>query len=92
MGKTMGMPRLVAVRIGQSNRGWRRCALTADPDDPADIARAIGSLLCDPDARAKAVDRGLLQASRFNWRAAAVVLVAAYRDHFSGLGGVSHQG
>jgi glycosyltransferase involved in cell wall biosynthesis len=64
-------------------------ALTADPDDPADIARAIGSLLCDPDARMKAVDRGLLRASRFNWRAAAEVLVAAYRDHFSGLRGVS---
>lgn len=56
-------------------------SLTADPHDPAAIARAITRFLSDPAARRTAAERGLLQAARFNWRAAAEVLVAGYRRY-----------
>lgn len=57
-------------------------ALTADPQEPAQIASAIAWLLADPALRAAAIERGLQQAARFSWRASAEVLVAAYRRHF----------
>lgn len=57
-------------------------ALTADPNNPQEIARAIGHLLADPAARAQAVERGLRQVRRFDWLRAAEVLVDAYRTHF----------
>lgn len=57
-------------------------ALTADPDNPEQIAAAIRALLDAGPARNHAIERGLLQAARFNWEQAAHVLVAAFRTHF----------
>lgn len=57
-------------------------ALTADPDNPEQIAAAIQTTLDAGAARAQAIERGLLQAARFNWEQAAQVLVAAFRNHF----------
>ncbi len=61
-------------------------SLTADPHDPADIARAITALLSDAALHRKTIADGLVQAARFNWHDAAQVLVARYRTHFSAQG------
>lgn len=57
-------------------------ALTADPHDPAAIAAALHSLVTQPRLRQQLAAAGVVQASRFNWRASAEALVAAYRRHF----------
>lgn len=58
-------------------------ALTADPQDAQDLARAMQMLLADPAVRARARQRGLAQAAQFNWPDAARVLVHAYRRYFA---------
>ncbi|WP_213954181.1 glycosyltransferase family 1 protein [Variovorax sp. dw_954] len=58
-------------------------ALTADPNFPTAIAAAVSTLLSNPIARSRAIERGIAQAARFNWRASAQVMVAAYRQHFA---------
>ncbi|MDP9912345.1 glycosyltransferase involved in cell wall biosynthesis [Variovorax boronicumulans] len=57
-------------------------ALVADPQSPANIARAIHLLITREDERSRVIQRGLLQAARFNWRSAAEVLVQTYRTRF----------
>ena len=58
-------------------------ALTADPDRPEDIARAIQSLLDDSAACAGLRTLGVAQAAKFNWKIAASTLVDSYRRYFS---------
>jgi len=60
-------------------------ALTADPHDPCDLARALRRLLADPAARAEARQRGLAQAAQFTWQASAQTLVQALRRYFGRL-------
>jgi glycosyltransferase involved in cell wall biosynthesis len=58
-------------------------ALTADPHDPADIARALQRLVSEPALRQQLATAGIQQAARFNWRASAEALVASYRAYFT---------
>lgn len=58
-------------------------AITADPESPEDIARAMAALVFDEAACAEAAAAGLRQASRFSWKASAEVLVQSFRRHFS---------
>lgn len=53
-------------------------ALTVDPHDTAALAEAMSAALTDPALRAQMVERGLAQAAKFTWRAAAEKLVEAY--------------
>ena len=64
-------------------------ALVADPLRPEAIAEAMQALLQDPARRAQAVQRGLLQAARFNWHDAAVVLVGQFCGYFGLAAGAS---
>lgn len=57
-------------------------AITADPESPEDIARAMALLVFDEAACADAVIAGLAQSARFSWKASAEVLVESFRNHF----------
>ncbi|MEO8298134.1 MAG: glycosyltransferase family 1 protein [Burkholderiales bacterium] len=58
-------------------------ALTVNPHDATELAAAMLCLLADPQRRQALVRRGLMQAQRYSWRAAAQALVQAYRQHFA---------
>ena len=49
-----------------------------DPEDPADIAAALRSLIADEALRADLRERGLRRASQAGWRACAELTAAAY--------------
>ncbi|MBA2603491.1 MAG: glycosyltransferase family 1 protein, partial [Acidobacteria bacterium] len=51
-----------------------------DPEDTADLARAIDSLLDDPGLRIAHVAAGIERAREFSWRASAGRLLEAYRE------------
>jgi glycosyltransferase involved in cell wall biosynthesis len=50
-----------------------------DPDDPTQMAAAIGRVADDEPTRARLRDRGLENARRFSWAASAAAHVSAYR-------------
>ena len=54
-------------------------ALLIDPHDPADLVAALTRLLTQPDLAADLRTRGLAQAARFTWAAAARATVAVYQ-------------
>lgn len=53
--------------------------LLVDPDDPQDIARALGRVLTDDLLRARMRERGLAQAARFSWERAGRATLAVYQ-------------
>jgi glycosyltransferase involved in cell wall biosynthesis len=57
-------------------------ALTVDPLDEAALAAALKQLIDQPATCAELVQRGLVQAARYQWHGAAQVLVQSYRQHF----------
>lgn len=59
---------VVTSRIPALEERCGDAALFCDPDDPADIARQIRTLLHDPALRAELRRRGFEQARRFSWR------------------------
>lgn len=82
-----GLPVLEAMTIGvpviASDRGALPDLLgdagtVVDPDDHQALAAAIAHRLDDPDGAAPAVARGLERARRYDWRASARILRAAY--------------
>jgi glycosyltransferase involved in cell wall biosynthesis len=61
-------------------------ALLVDPLDADGLAAAMQQALSDEGLRARLVERGLRQAARFTWRAAAQQLLAIYeREDLTGL-------
>jgi glycosyltransferase involved in cell wall biosynthesis len=74
-----GMPVVVADRaslpevVGQAG-------LLVDPNDPDDIARALGRALTDAPLRARMRERGLAQAARFTWERTARETLAVYHE------------
>ena len=58
--------------------------LLVNPDDPEDIARALGRALNDEALRARMRERGLAQAARFTWEKAARETLAVYRKVLAG--------
>lgn len=54
-------------------------AVYFDPDDPAQMAAAIRTVLADPDLRASMAQRGLARAERFSWVDAAAATLDVYR-------------
>jgi glycosyltransferase involved in cell wall biosynthesis len=58
-------------------------ALTADPEDERAIAAAIERVLADAGLAASLREKGLAQAGRFSWAAAAEGTVASYRRALS---------
>ena len=84
-----GLPALEAMQMGVPVVASRRGALPEvlgeagtliDPEDTAELARAIESLLEDPGLRIAHVASGLEQAREFSWRASAGRLLEAYRE------------
>lgn len=59
-----------------------QAALTVNPKDSTELAAAMLCLLADPQRRQALALRGLAQAARYTWRAAARQLVTSYRQHF----------
>jgi len=55
-------------------------ALLVDPLDVDDLARALEQVVTDAALRQELRERGLAQAARFTWEAAAQQLLAAYRE------------
>jgi glycosyltransferase involved in cell wall biosynthesis len=53
--------------------------LLADPDDPENIARALGRVLTDDLLRERMREQGLAQAARFTWEKAARGTLMVYR-------------
>lgn len=53
--------------------------LLIDPDDPADLAQAMRTLLTDSDLRATLRARGLARAAEFTWRRTASIVLEVYR-------------
>jgi glycosyltransferase involved in cell wall biosynthesis len=53
--------------------------LLVNPDDPEDIARALGRVLTEEPLRAQMRERGLAQAARFTWDRAARETLEVYR-------------
>jgi glycosyltransferase involved in cell wall biosynthesis len=54
--------------------------LLVNPDDPEDIARALGRVLTEEPLHARMRERGLTQAARFTWDKAARETLAVYRE------------
>lgn len=54
--------------------------LLVDAGRPDELARALASLLLDEGLRARLVEAGRRQASRFTWEQAALQLLAVYRN------------
>jgi glycosyltransferase involved in cell wall biosynthesis len=54
--------------------------LLVDPDDPADIGRALARVLTDGPLRARMRELGLAQAACFTWERAARETLAVYRE------------
>jgi alpha-1,3-rhamnosyl/mannosyltransferase len=53
--------------------------LLVNPDDPKDIAQALGRVLADDALRAQMRQLGLAQAARFTWEEAARKTLGVYR-------------
>jgi glycosyltransferase involved in cell wall biosynthesis len=82
-----GLPVLEAMRRGLAVACSRRAALAEvagpaardfDPEDPADIARALRAVLDDPREAARLREAGARQAARFTWEATARGCLASY--------------
>lgn len=54
-------------------------ALLVDPEDPAGLAEAIGTVLDDAETRGRLVEAGRRRAAEFSWDASAEAHVSAYR-------------
>lgn len=54
--------------------------ITVDPTDPAAIATGLETLLDDPDARTRYVERGLARAADYTWERTAEGVVAGYEE------------
>jgi glycosyltransferase involved in cell wall biosynthesis len=91
-----GLPPLEAMACGAAVVSADRTALPevlghaalfADPEDVAEFAEAILSLLDHPERRAELREAGLRQARQFTWEATARATLEAYR-RFGGLPGI----
>jgi glycosyltransferase involved in cell wall biosynthesis len=75
---TFGIPVVVSDRaslpevVGEAG-------LLVNPDDPEDIAGALGRVLTEEPLRARMREQGLAQAARFTWERAARETLAVYR-------------
>jgi len=83
-----GLPALEAMTFGTpvvvSDRASLpevvgEAGLLVNPDDPQDIARALGRTLNDGALRAQMRERGLAQAARFTWERAARETLEVYQ-------------
>jgi glycosyltransferase involved in cell wall biosynthesis len=83
-----GLPALEAMTFGTpvvvSDRASLpevvgEAGLLVNPDNPEDIARALGRALNDGALRAQMRERGLAQAARFTWERAARETLTVYR-------------
>jgi len=61
--------------------------LYVDPNDPADIARAMENVCRDPALREDLRRKGKIQAGRFTWKDNADAMLQMYSDAVSGTGG-----
>jgi glycosyltransferase involved in cell wall biosynthesis len=84
-----GLPALEAMSFGTpvvvSNRASLpeivgEAGLLVNPDDPEDIAEALGRVLTDTVLQAQMQKQGLTQATRFTWDKAARETLAVYRE------------
>lgn len=84
-----GLPALEAMSCGTPVVAADRASLPevvgdagllVDPDDPEDIARALGRVLTEDALRARMQERGLERAARFTWEETARATLAVYRD------------
>jgi glycosyltransferase involved in cell wall biosynthesis len=84
-----GLPALEAMSLGTpvvvSDRASLpevvgQAGLLVDPDDPEDIARALGRVLSDEVLRTRMREQGLVQAAHFSWDRAARETLAVYRE------------
>ena len=83
-----GMPVLEAFRLGVPVAASRVTCLPEiaggaahlfDPQDPRDLARAVGEAWTDPVLRERLVERGRARASAFTWGRTATAFRALYR-------------
>jgi len=74
---TVGVP-VVASRRGALPEVLGDAGLLVDPDDPDEIAGAIGRLLTDPTLAASCAARGVERAREFEWDRAARQVYGAY--------------
>jgi len=56
-------------------------ALLVDPRDSTAIARAMQRLVCDPELRAKLIERGFSNVDRFSWQACAETVFRVIETH-----------
>jgi glycosyltransferase involved in cell wall biosynthesis len=86
--ESFGMPLLEAMASGAPVACARAAAMPEvladaglyfDPDDPADMARAIATLLDDETRRRDLAARGLKRAAQFSWDAAAAATLGVLR-------------
>jgi glycosyltransferase involved in cell wall biosynthesis len=84
-----GLPALEAMSFGTpvvvSDRASLpevvgEAGLLVNPDDPEDIANALGRVLTEEPLRAKMREQGLAQAARFTWDRAARETLAVYQE------------
>jgi glycosyltransferase involved in cell wall biosynthesis len=83
-----GLPALEAMSFGTpvvvSDRASLpevvgEAGLLVNPDDPEDIARALGRVLTEEPLRVRMREQGLAQAARFTWEKAACETIAVYK-------------
>ena len=55
-------------------------AILVNPENVFDIARGIREVLLEPDLRARLIERGRVQASRFSWERTARQVLDIYQE------------
>lgn len=78
-----GLP-VVAARATCLPEVYGDAAAWFDPDDPADLARVVRSVLDDGDRRQELARAGPVQAARYRWADTAAGVLAAYRQAVAG--------
>lgn len=82
---TAGAPVITSSAASLPELGGE-AVLYVDPDDPADIARAMERVIVEPGLRETLRTKGKAQAARFTWKDNADAMLELYHDAVTGAG------